>query len=680
MSTYVDTLQLRKALSILKPNGQLFEIRIIHGKGKSTSGYFKNIDTAVKALEELPENELRNANVYFTLNNVSDDCYARIQRDKICVPEVTTQDSEIKNYEWLFIDLDPIRAKGTSSSNEQLGKAREMAVKVSSYLKQEGFEDPVVGMSGNGMHLLYKVALSVDKKETIKHFLEAVDLMFSDEVIKIDTVNHNPSRICKLYGTLAQKGTGTDDRPHRMAYIVKAPEQIKTTRLAYIEKIADMLPKKEKPQAYNNYAPKQFDIESWMNKYGISYKRKACDDYTKYVLDSCPFDSNHKAPDSMITVGRSGAIGFRCLHNSCRGRSWRDVRLLYEPDAYDHSSDDERIDAGWRAHVHNRDHDIAYTVPEKETPEQPYFYTAQDVLNLPEEEDVFIKSGIEGIDNRLMGLKKGYVTLLSGNRGGSKSTLLTSIALTAVNSGNNVLCYSGELTARDFMTWMNLQAAGKDHVKQSTKYHNHYYVSKEDQEKIAIWLGDHFQLWNNDHGNDFKKLYSQLVAQVEKQKTDLIILDNLMTIDIRELDRNDRYNAQAEFIERLMELAKRTHTHIIFVAHPRKSVSLIRLEDIAGSGNLANRIDNAFIIHRVSNDFRRRSKEEYKWKDDNDAYKGTNVIEIAKDRHGGVIDVWIPLWYEEETKRLKNSPAEMIKYGWLPEDDWMDVSPDEIPF
>ncbi len=678
MTQYLDTLELRKALNTLKPNGQLFEIRVLQGKGKSISGYFRDIDKAVSALSDLTEHQLRNANVYITLNQIRDDCYARFQQDRFCVPEETTSDGDIITYEWLFIDLDPVRAKGTSSSNEQVQKAKKMACKVAKYLKQEGFEDPVIGMSGNGMHLLYKVALKVSNAETIKHFLEALDIMFSDDDIKIDTVNFNPSRICKLYGTLAQKGTGTEDRPHRMSYIIKAPEQPKTTRLAYIEKIADMLPKKEKPQAYNNYAPQQFDVVAWMDKNGFSYTAKSGDDYTKYVLAECPFDHNHKAPDSMITVGRSGAIGFRCLHNSCRDKTWKDVRLLYEPDAYDHSSDDERIDAGWKAHVHNRDHEVAYTIPDDETPEQPYFFTAQDVLNLPEEDDVFIRSGIEGIDNRIMGLKKGYVSLLTGNRGGSKSTLLTTIALTAVNSGNNVLCYSGELTARDFMTWMNLQAAGKDHVKQSGRFANHYYVTKEDQEKIAVWLGDHFLLWNNDHGNNFNKLYSQLVHKVEVQKTDLIILDNLMTVDIRELDKSDKYNAQAEFVEKLMNLAKQTHTHIIFVAHPRKSDTLIRLEDVAGTGNLVNRIDNAFIIHRNSEDFKKRSKEAFKWKDDNEAFKGTNVIEIAKDRHKGNLDVWIPLWYEPETKRLKNAPAEMIRYGCFPDDDWYES--DFIPF
>lgn len=54
----------------------------------------------------------------------------------------------------------------------------------------------------------------------------------------------------------------------------------------------------------------------------------------------------------------------------------------------------------------------------------------------------------------------------------------------------------------------------------------------------------------------------------------------------------------------------------------------------------------------------------YGWKEDNFIYSATNVIEIAKDRDGGTQDVFVPLWYEPETKRLKNSPAESIVYGW----------------
>ena len=306
------------------------------------------------------------------------------------------------------------------------------------------------------------------------------------------------------------------------------------------------------------------------------------------------------------------------------------------------------------------------------------FLTAQQILEMPTETEDFIRTGIEGIDNRMRGLKKGAVSLLSGLRGGSKSTWLTQIILNAINDGNNVIAYSGELTSRNFMRWMNLQAAGKAHVVQ-TKYNNYYVVKKEDLQKIARWLGDHFQLYNNDYGNNYEKLYARLKNQIAVQKTDLIVLDNLMALDIRDLDNKDKYSAQKIFIESLQRLAKQTDTHIIFVAHPRKAVGFLRLDDVSGSADLANLTDNAFIIHRNNADFKRLSKDMFKWKDDHIAFTGTNVIEIAKDRDMGTQDVFIPLWYEPETKRLKNSEAESITYGWLP-DEFEAVDLDDIPF
>ena len=121
--------------------------------------------------------------------------------------------------------------------------------------------------------------------------------------------------------------------------------------------------------------------------------------------------------------------------------------------------------------------------------------------------------------------------------------------------------------------------------------------------------------------------------------------------------------------------------HVIFVAHPRKAQGFLRLDDISGSGNIANIVDNAFIIHRNNADFQRMTQQMFGWKSDNDAYSGTNVIEICKDRNEGTQDYFIPLWYERESKRLKNYESENIIYGW--NDGFVSI-PDEqleeIPF
>lgn len=678
----INETELRKALSIVQGNS-LFEIRALKKNPKRTlSGYFHDVDTAVDALMSNNIN-LRGFNVYMSLNDIKAECYDRSQRNHIAIPEVTTEDDAITAYKWLFIDLDPVRLTDLSSTDEQIARAKAKARKIYAYLKSIGFEDPIVAMSGNGIHLLYRIALAnnADNEDLIQRCLQALSLMFSDDDVKVDTANFNPARICKLYGTLAQKGSGTEERPHRMSYIIKAPEVINKTSKAYIEKLASELPQTEKPQAYNNYAPAKFDVREWMQKYGLSYTEKEDGNYTKYILDNCPFNHDHKAPDSMITVGTSGAIGFKCLHNSCQGKTWKDVRMLYEPHAYDYHEDDERIDAGWQEHKkHNRDIKIDYTEPEIETEDEPYFLTAMDILKRPNDGEEYIRSGIEGIDNRLGGLKKKYVSLMTGLRGGSKSTLLTTIALTAIQDGNNVLCYSGELSEKDFMKWMNLQAAGKNHVHESKMRSGFFYPDEGVEEDVAKWLGKRFWLWNNFHGNNFNKIYNLLVRKIQEQKTDLVILDNLMAIDIHDLNDRDKYAAQGEFVELLMQLAKKTNTHIIFVAHPRKAFGLLRLDDVAGTGNLTNRIDNAFIVHRNNQDFQRLSKEMFKWKEDHDAYRGTNVIEIAKDRHNGHMDVFIPLWYEKETKRLKNSPAEMVQYGWDDSDGFASVEEDDIPF
>lgn len=679
MNDMLNEQELRKALNILKPDGQLFEIRALKKFPKRTiSGYFTDIDTAVK---ELMKQDLRDYNVYFTLNEINPDCYSRRQRDKLIVPENTTTNQDIVAYEWLFIDLDPVRVAEVSSSDAELAEAKELARKIYQYLKAMGFEEPVIGMSGNGIHLLYRIYIrnTDEHYQLIEKCLKALSLIFSTESVKVDTANFNQARICKLYGSLAQKGAGTEERPHRMSYIISAPAEIQQTKKAYLEKLADQLPKEEKPQAYNNYMPAQFDARDWIQKHGLRGKEVAAGDYTKIILDECPFDSSHKAPDSMITIGRSGAIGFKCFHNSCQGKTWRDVRLLFEPDAYSNSSDDARIQAGWNQHkLYNRQKNINYA--SEDADHGPVFKTARQILNDPEETEDFIRTGIEGMDNRFRGLKKGFVTLLSGLRGGSKSTLLSEIALNAVNDGNNVIAYSGELTAKNYMRWMNLQAAGKAHTIRSEKWDNYYYVSAEDQSKIAEWLGQHFLLYNNDYGNEYSKLYGQLEKQIEEQKTDLVILDNLMSLNIRDLDK-DKYSAQTEFIVSLQRLAKRTLTHIIFVAHPRKAQGFLRLDDVSGTADLASLADNAFIVHRNNKDFQRLTEDMFKWKADHEAYSGTNVIEVAKERDLGTQDVFIPLWYEPESKRLKNSPAEMIQYKWDTSDGWMDVTKlGDIPF
>ena len=101
---------------------------------------------------------------------------------------------------------------------------------------------------------------------------------------------------------------------------------------------------------------------------------------------------------------------------------------------------------------------------------------------------------------------------------------------------------------------------------------------------------------------------------------------------------------------------------------------------MSGSGNIGNIVDNAFIVHRNNDDFRAKTKEFYKKKDDWDGYQGTNVIEICKNRDLGVQDFFIPLWYEPQTKRMKNYQGENVVYGWDTFGGYTVVNDEEVPW
>lgn len=666
--------EIRKAIAVMKPDNQLFEARVIYGNKQMYSGYFRSADSLIRGFDEL--RNFGDCNIYMTLNSLNEACYDRVQKDRFEKnAKVTTSDNDVIGYDWLFLDLDPKRPTGTSSTDEQINKAKAKGNEVYKFMKNLGFSDPLFGFSGNGVHLLYRVYLQStnDKMNLIKKALQTLDMLFSDDEISVDMKNFNPSRVCKLYGTTAQKGANSPERPHRMSYIIGNPEKVEVNDIKYLQKLCGLCPQEEKPQRYNNYRPRDFDLEEWMNKYGLRYRKSSYADGVKYILDCCPFDSNHKGKDACIFQSRTGAIGFHCFHNSCADKTWKDVRMLFEPDAY------EKRQQEYERKIYQKPNRQQEVKNIEVVENKPVFYTATDILNLPVPEETFVKTGISDIDRRMRGLKKSYVSVISGLRASGKSSIISEMCLDCVETGNNVGIFSGELAPKNFMRWMNLQAAGKGNVE-PTQFEGYYNVQSGYQKKIADWLGKHFWLYNNEYGNNFSAIMEQFEKAVDDNKLDLLILDNLMAFNISNLG-DSKWDAQTEFVLSLERMAKKKNIHIIFIAHPRKAMGFLRLDDISGTGDLGNAVDNAFIVHRVNNDFRRLTKQMFGWKDDNELYSATNVIEIAKDRDGGIQDMFIPLYYEKESKRLKNYMTENKIYGWNKRDDGFESAENmEIPF
>ena len=235
-------LEIRKTFELMID--KLVEVRII-GNKFTASGYFKDVDTLLNNLQ-IYKNK-KDVNFYFVMNTINEACYSR-QQSNIFVerPKETTSDKDIVTRNWLLIDLDCERPSGVSSTEEELQKSKDKANKIYKYLRNEGFEYPIVAYSGSGTHLLYKINVEAENVQLIKECLLALDMMFSDEFVKIDTAVFNASRITKLYGTLACKGKNTKDRPHRMSKIVKFEQEIKVNDVQLLIKLANNLPEPPK--------------------------------------------------------------------------------------------------------------------------------------------------------------------------------------------------------------------------------------------------------------------------------------------------------------------------------------------------------------------------------------------------------------------------------------------------
>jgi AAA domain len=50
----------------------------------------------------------------------------------------------------------------------------------------------------------------------------------------------------------------------------------------------------------------------------------------KWELDACPFNPAHTGGCAVVTLSHDGVIGFKCHHNGCADKHWRDVRERFE--------------------------------------------------------------------------------------------------------------------------------------------------------------------------------------------------------------------------------------------------------------------------------------------------------------------------------------------------------------
>jgi hypothetical protein len=341
---YINSDEVIRAIKLFHYPGDVIEIRIpTQQKSRTISGYFDDPEKLADAIETPPTWNM--AGFYFTPNEINRVLLARsVNRLQDYAPH-TTSDADVTRLKWMLIDFDVRRPAGISSTDDEhdaaIMKAREA---MRTLMEDQGWPKDafVLADSGNGGHLNVRIDLenTPENITLLKRCLETLDYQLSDEMVHVDLTTYNPSRIWKLYGTVAAKGDATPERPHRFSKVLETPETLVAVSREMLEGLAGVIPDQQETPVKGDHDwveySKKFDPAKYAEEHGAKVLRtKSWTDpqgkrWDIAVLEECPFDPNHRPGKARISVCETGARSFRCFHHGCSGRRWQDLKAKWD--------------------------------------------------------------------------------------------------------------------------------------------------------------------------------------------------------------------------------------------------------------------------------------------------------------------------------------------------------------
>lgn len=299
-----------------------------------------------------------------------------------------------------------------------------------------------------------------------------------------------------------------------------------------------------------------------------------------------------------------------------------------------------------------------------------YLVDASDIdpLNIFDVEK--LPTGIKQLDSYLYGgLPFPGVTILTGKRGEGKSTFASQLIAGAIQSNYKCFVYSGELDKRLFVSGIEKQIAGPNHLTSYTTKQGYtgYKVSETNRKLIKAWVKGKLFVYDGTMLNERVGLLEAMENAITRYGVRVLLLDNLMTALSLEEKTVDKYEMQGIFTQRLASLALQYNVLIILVAHKKKLITQDELDDIAGSADIANLATTAISYVRTA-----------EHEDDQ------RDIRLLKNRLFGKVNLkgWLA-YYDKKSTRIYSEGDNLEKeYGWYSADtDFKEPEvPDEIPF
>lgn len=293
-----------------------------------------------------------------------------------------------------------------------------------------------------------------------------------------------------------------------------------------------------------------------------------------------------------------------------------------------------------------------------------------------------VKTGIKPVDNELIKIFYGTLTVLSGRPGSGKTSIVDQTIAQAIDGDNPVFLFSKEMPERMSANWFNTILAGRRNMVEKVSQDGKKFsvVPYDTQKKMQKFYEKKLFIYRDNEPNDVESVMRSAEECVRKFGCKLIVLDNLMMIDLN-CSENDKNTAQTNLMNMLIKFAAKFNVAVVLIAHPRKTQDMnsdIEMYDISGTSNIINLAMRSIGLRRVSK--KEKADQKSKWKDYD------VVLTVIKDRLLGKTDFQVGLWYDLVSRRFYTDYEEYdTQYKWdtntysseLPYVDRTKIEPEE---
>ena len=203
-----------------------------------------------------------------------------------------------------------------------------------------------------------------------------------------------------------------------------------------------------------------------------------------------------------------------------------------------------------------------------------YYIQATEIKDEPKT-NIIIPSGIPYIDKNIGGLRGGTLTIISGDSGTGKSTLVDNIISNSLYTNHKTALYSGELANHEALKRLIHTIADEadivENVEEFTR-RKYYRVKEEAQRAIKKWLNKKgFFIVNSEEKTTLAKQLNAIENLKKEKGVQLFIIDNLMKLTLEGVGQLNEYEAQGKTINALKDIATRLNIAVVVVTHNRKN-------------------------------------------------------------------------------------------------------------